>query len=84
MIQELKKINPKFAVPESIFKVHELSLHYVRWRYILHFSTYQDIAELREFLAKHYPTINNEAIAKNLALFYERASDKIHGTWYHT
>ena len=79
MIQEVKKIDPEFAIPESMKNAHELSIHYVRWQYILYFSTHPDIEELREFLAKYYPTINNEAIAKTLAMFYEKASDKIHG-----
>ena len=77
MVKELGTSIPGFKIPEPMVKQHELSLHYVRWRYILkNCADKKDIKLIKEILMS---VGLDDSIAKRLTIFFEKASDRIHG-----
>ena len=76
MVKHLEDNCPGFVIPEVYVEAYELSVHYVRFRYILFTSNDTTVVKLKNYL--HDRRISDDLIARCAAKFYEKASGKVY------
>lgn len=80
MIKLINEKDENFRLSESMAKNHHITMHYLRWRYILEFSQHRDVKKLKSHLTLKEPEITLDEIAKSISTFFDRTSAKMHST----
>jgi hypothetical protein len=76
MIKDIQETDPEFAIPSSMMKSHELSIHYVSMRYILKNSQDTDVIEFKNYC--YSKNLNDDFIARVSGIFYSKSSNVTH------